>query len=100
MGHYNTTHEKGSLLEKYEAQALKQEMLILHTVQTFEKPISPYMVERLLIMRGYEYPITSIRRALSNLTKAGKLAKTGIKVTGKYSRPEHCWAAKNYNHEN
>lgn len=36
-------------------------------------------------------PITSIRRALTNLTTAGLLTKTDVMVRGPYGDPVHCW---------
>lgn len=36
-------------------------------------------------------PLTSIRRAMSNLSKAGKLTKTEHTKIGDYGRSEHIW---------
>ena len=36
-------------------------------------------------------PLTSIRRALTNLTNAGELVKTDKQMKGMYGRPEHQW---------
>jgi hypothetical protein len=38
-----------------------------------------------------ECPITSIRRALTNLTNEGKIIKTGVKTVGLYNKKEHLW---------
>jgi hypothetical protein len=40
-------------------------------------------------------PITSIRRALTNLTNDNFLQKTDVKVTGMYGKPEHIWKLYN-----
>lgn len=40
-------------------------------------------------------PITSVRRAMSNLTEAGLLVKIeNVTKTGMYNRPEHLWRVR------
>lgn len=41
---------------------------------------------------GRSWELTSIRRALSNLTKAGHLRITGTTVMGPKGKPENQWA--------
>ena len=36
-------------------------------------------------------PITSIRRALTDLTSKGKLVKSSIMKMGPYGKQVHCW---------
>mgnify|MGYP003118974616 CR=1 FL=1 len=36
-------------------------------------------------------PLTSVRRAMTNLTTDGKLMKTNRYVIGNYDKPEHLW---------
>lgn len=36
-------------------------------------------------------PVTSIRRAITNLEKAGWLCKTGVKKQESYGRPNNTW---------
>ncbi len=36
-------------------------------------------------------PLTSVRRAITNLTNDRRLVKTGKQVKGIYGKPEHCW---------
>ena len=36
-------------------------------------------------------PLTSVRRAMSNLTKAGKLIKTDKKMLGPFNHVEYVW---------
>ena len=36
-------------------------------------------------------PITSIRRAMTNLAKSGKLKKTSKYTIGKFGKKEHLW---------
>ena len=37
------------------------------------------------------WPLTSVRRAITNLSSDGELVKTNDKVTGIYGKPEHLW---------
>lgn len=86
--HYNTTHETGETLERFERQASRQEDVILRWFRRHPGRLyTPSQINGLLPGA----PITSIRRALTNLTKAGHLVKTGHKRSGDYGRPEHCW---------
>lgn len=39
----------------------------------------------------FELGLESIRRAITTLTKAGALVKTGAKRKGVYGRMEFCW---------
>ena len=56
-----------------------------------EKPQSPSMVYYAFLKA---WPITSVRRAITNLTTAGELVKTNNTVTGMYGKPEHLWSLK------
>ncbi len=88
MSYYNTTQETGSALAEFHAKAKTQEQKVLLCFRTKNKPLSPFMVADLL---DFIYPITSIRRALTNLTKEGTLEKTDKKVKGQYGHREHLW---------
>lgn len=89
--HHNTTDERGKLLDELEDKARTQEELILgYFEKYYYVKMSPSQVQRNL---GLErVPITSIRRAITNLTDKGFLRKTSKKVMGMYGRKEYCWA--------
>jgi hypothetical protein len=54
--------------------------------------LTPSMVhQRLWYTKGREYPITSVRRALTVLTTKGSLQKLSKTKTGPYGKPEHFW---------
>ena len=99
--YYNTTKETGEELAVSKAKATNQEDHIIdifeHLSFVYGKAaiVNPSRIESRWIntMRGRSYcpPITSIRRAMTNLTKKGKLVKTDIMDIGKYGKPEHCW---------
>lgn len=82
--------------EEYEAKASYQERMILAWYNRYSagKAHPPSYVYQELIDRAIlsrKTPLTSVRRAMSNLTKAGLLVKTGIKIAGPYGRDEYCW---------
>ncbi len=88
--YFNTTASSGADLDGYEAEAKSQEELMLDYFGT--RPgmqYSPSQVQKHLNLTGA--PLTSVRRALTNLTSAGLLQKTDKQVAGPYGRPEHCW---------
>jgi len=88
MSFYNTTHEKGDDLKKSHAKTRTQEEVIYSYFLTYGKPLSPSMILEKLNLRC---PITSVRRALTNLTSDNKLFKTDIYVKGIYGKREHLW---------
>ena len=101
MPYFNTTNESGTTLKNNVAKAKSQEKIILRFFNEdknilegseFEKNIgfSPSQFVGGLFSL-YNMPITSIRRALTNLTKQGKLIKTNEKRIGMYGRSEYVW---------
>lgn len=87
---YNTTTETGATLESYQDRADIQEQAVLAYFQANHGPWRPDDIHANLF-RG-AVPITSVRRAMTNLATEGKLAKTGIKRMGAMGRPVHTWA--------
>ena len=88
MTFFNTIDENPDELAKSQAQALTQEQRIMKCFNQYEKPLSPSMV---LSISGLNCPITSIRRAMTNLSDNGKLEKTNKFVMGNYGKKEHLW---------
>ena len=72
-----------------EQSAINQEDLILSLFQQY-KILSPSQCHA-LISSQLQWPLTSIRRAITNLSKAGRLIKTGQLATGLYGKPENKW---------
>jgi hypothetical protein len=94
MTFYNTIGETGDELSKSIAQAKSQEAKIMKCFKYYEGRyprlrFSPSMV---LNMTKLRCPITSIRRAMTNLSNEGKLVKTDKKVKGLYGKQEHLWS--------
>lgn len=86
MSYFNTTNESGTTLKNNVAKAKSQEVIIFTL-------FSPSLNWSPAELQGYfiNMPITSIRRALTNLTKQGKLIKTNEKRIGMYGRSEYVW---------
>lgn len=87
MSYYNTTKESGTTLKNNVAKAKSQEVIIYSEFLS-GKEINP---KELFNTFSKQMPITSIRRALTNLTKQGKLIKTDEKRIGMYGRSEYVW---------
>ena len=86
---YNTTHETNPELKQYRESAETQDQAVLKIFEDNQyTAFTPSEVHRTF---GPTVPITSIRRALTNLTQAGKLVKTNAKRQGPYGRYEYCW---------
>ena len=85
---YNTNKESFDEFFESSKQAVKQEVVILKVMQRGE-PMSPSMVHDFL---DQKWPITSNRRAMTNLTDDGKIIKTQETVKGSYGKKEHLWA--------
>lgn len=94
MSYHNTTNESGITLKNNVAKAKSQEEEILEFfkyVNYFNEFNSTPSELQMLNLKLKKYPITSIRRALTNLTKQGKLIKTDEKRIGMYGRSEYVW---------
>jgi predicted ArsR family transcriptional regulator len=89
MSYYNTTNVNGQDLRDYRARAKSQEELILVHFQTRGGEWSPSQILQRVFTDGT--PITSVRRAMTNLTDQGYLFKTGHKCRGMFGRPEYLW---------
>lgn len=98
LSFHNTTNLKDEELKEAEIKCSKQEREILEYYNGFnaydwsELGVPPSMVWR-NVFGGKEGKtlLTSVRRAITNLTKKGYLRKTDIKVKGPYGAKEHCW---------
>ncbi len=92
--YFNTTNESGSQLLKYQDKALSQDQRLLAYFEESYDINGDYLLltptAALNRVFNNSVPITSVRRALSNLTRDGKLRTSG-KAMGPYGRPEHYW---------
>ena len=94
MTYYNTNKESGDTLAKSRVKTKTQEDRIyeyfLTRVMTYD--VAPH---HLVDLFNDNTPITSIRRALTNLERAGILTKTDVMVEGSYGKMVHTWKLKN-----
>ena len=88
--YHNTTESLGPELRKYQEKAKSQEKRILAFLKhDYTRAITPSCAVRWIFKDSV--PITSVRRALTNLTNAGELVKTTAQTKGPYGRPEFIW---------
>jgi hypothetical protein len=76
-------------VERYTTHAISQEGEILRFFQS--RPNVEYSPERVQELVLPTAPITSVRRALTNLTDAGELVQGAGSVLGRYGRPIGTW---------
>jgi|TARA_Y100001963_G_C6665200_1_gene392369 hypothetical protein len=88
MSYYNTTNLKGSTLKNSRKKAKTQEDLILAWFKKHKRAYTPCEV-RDKVLR--DSPLTSVRRAMTNLTEKGYLIKTTLTKMGKYGKFNYCW---------
>lgn len=90
MNWYNTIELEKNALEKEIQNAKNQEEKILIVFKK-EKELTPSEVWEYLM----EYPLTSIRRAMTNLTDQGRLIKTSTQKVGYYGKANYVWKLNN-----
>ena len=91
--YYNTAKATGDRLKKYKEKNNKQTDLILELFKLNPKlELSPFEVQTALkrfnVLRA---PITSIRRAITDLTSNDRLVRTKTRKLGPYGRDSFCW---------
>ena len=90
MTYHNTTHSTGEELRDYRRKTLAQDQFILEFFRKHpNNEFTPSEVLHRLFTENV--PLTSVRRAMTNLTNDGKLVKTPHQRKGPFGRPEHCW---------
>jgi hypothetical protein len=93
MSYFNTTRVSGKQKAQYTLKAKAQE----DEIQKFFKARSHQLftpsevLSYLQSVLSAPPPITSVRRAMTNLTSLGILMKTPVQKLGPYNRPEYCW---------
>jgi hypothetical protein len=88
--YYNTTGMSGRELQEAEGKASTQEDRII----AFYETASSFLYTPSEICKHVfdsSVPLTSVRRAMTNLTDQGRLVKSIKKREGIYGRMEHCW---------
>ncbi len=95
MSYFNTTNLKGEELKKSESKALTQDEEVLRLFKTFDAlTLTPERLHKHLQDTNPKYantPLTSTRRAFSNLKNRGLIEKTETMVRGNYGRKVCVW---------
>lgn len=95
--YHNTVPETGKQLAENTAKAIIQDKVILNIFITTTNKYGNFLTSPEMIWNAYKIisfnnvPLTSIRRAFSNLQKRGLIEKTGEKVEGMYGRKINLW---------
>lgn len=92
--YYNTNKLSGDSLVDKIRKSLNQEFWVLDVFGNYENKLTASKVHKILMRTIFvlgvkEWPITSTRRAMTNLSKRDKLKKTDDRAIGMYGSPEH-----------
>lgn len=90
MSYYNTNKETGTTLENSKRRAISQEDVIMSLFREGDL-LSPDEVLN-ICNEEKSYLLTSIRRALTNLTTKGLLVKNDVFKIGRYGKKTHTWS--------
>ena len=90
---YNTINLEARELSEAQQNALTQEQRILRFAIRFHGQNSSFAPSAIArsVFEGEGVPITSVRRAMTSLTKRGDLLKSAMMIVGPYGKPEHLW---------
>ena len=96
MTYFDTTHlRQQQKEEEYKTMLVnteKQEQLVTMLAEEFvDKTFSPSLMHAKIEYYGRKIPLTSVRRAISDLTREGVLKKTDKQRTGYYGKREYMW---------
>lgn len=88
--YYNTNKEYGAELTRSTATALGQEEKIISYFKRHPSAqLTPFDVCNLVFNQSV--PVTSVRRAMTNLADKNILKKTDAMRIGKYGKKNHTW---------
>lgn len=93
MSYFNTTQETSTNLKQFEAKAESQEQQVLTILRRSSRGMTASE-----IFRAYpdkRTPLTSVRRALTNLCNDKRVVKTAFKREGLYGRNEFVFTVCN-----
>jgi Fe2+ or Zn2+ uptake regulation protein len=91
---YNTIEETEAQLDQSRAHFTLQEKRILAIMGDFPKGMTPFEVWSLYCAEYAEVPVTSVRRAITNLTNAGYLERTERQVKERWGKSNYVWKIK------
>ena len=89
--YYNTNRLRAAeLIAAIDQARSQQEKIIIYFRANPDRLFAPHQIRNLLF-DDYKTPLTSIRRAMTNLEQDGLLIKTSKMIKGEYQQPVHCW---------
>ncbi len=88
--YYNTNHLQGESLVNAIETNRTQNQRVIDIFKVHKKPLSASQVWN--YFGDVRVPLTSIRRAMTNLMLEGSLRKTDVMITGMYGKPEHLYS--------
>lgn len=86
---YNTNHLNHQEILVKEKKARFQNDLILDVFK--KNRFTSFTPAQIHILLGQRFPLTSVRRAISQLTELKRLVKTNEMRPGLYGDNNHCW---------
>ena len=89
--YYNTLNEDGIVYNKSKDKAKKQKDEIFAIYRHTLRPMTPAEIWDNYGFKSKNVPLTSIRRAITNLESEGLLRKTDIQKKGVYGKMNYCW---------
>lgn len=92
MTYFNTNNETGETLAASRQQVATQQEVILDIFK--ENPGALFTPFDIKARVRQNWPITSIRRAMTNMSDDGELVKTDIQKEGGYGKANYCWKLK------
>ena len=92
MKFYNSTNLTGAVLEQAKEKAATQNEQILAYFRRY--PGVKFGPSQVYEHFNEQWPLTSIRRAITDLTAQGYLIKTNTMQAGLYNCIEHTWQVK------
>ena len=88
--HQTTDITVREYIEK-EKKTKRQEDIVIEIFKT-HKMLSPSQLHKIWCKTQLPVPLTSLRRACSNLTRNGLLRKTATTIKGPFGDKEHVWS--------
>ncbi len=89
--HYNTNKLTGQERQNAIHSAKTQEVRIMTIFQLERRKMTPSQVHQIYRSWFCNAPVWSLRRAMTNLSNAGRLEKTDERVQSPYNSKEHKW---------
>ena len=97
--YYNTNNETGlDLRESWTSNAKQNELILRIFMLTPNNTFTPDEIQTACESYQRNWPITSIRRAISTLTDQAKLTKTNNLREGKHGKKTHIWKYNSIQH--